>query len=107
MSKKKKLLSSQIPEVGRRLTKFTGKELIDRVGHDVINDVVTSILSGGNVRTLTEGLTQRRILLSNASLFLTYLKGSKIFDDFEKNLNSIVTKERLENKLKPEDKIFL
>lgn len=107
MSKKKKLLSSQIPEVGRRLTKFTGRELIDRVGHDVISDVVTSVLCGGNVRTLTEGLTQRRILLSNASLFLTYLKGSKIFDNFEKELNTIVTKELLENKLKSEDKIFL
>lgn len=106
-NKKKTLLSSQIPEVGRRLTKFTGKQLIDRVGQDVINDVVTSILSGGNVRTLTEGLTQRRILLSNAALFLTYLKGSKLFDNFEKNLNSIVTKELLENRLKPEDKIFL
>ncbi len=104
---KKKLLSSQIPEVGRRLTKFTGKELIDRVGRNVINDVVTSILSGGNVRTLTEGLTQRRILLSNASLFLTYLKGSKLFDNFEQNLNSIVIKELLENKLKAEEKIFL
>lgn len=61
MSKKKKLLSAQIPEVGRRLTKFTGRQLIDRVGQDVINEVVTSILSGENVRTLTEGLTQRRI----------------------------------------------
>ena len=107
MNKKKKLLSSEIPEVGRRLTKFTGKELIDRVGQDVINGVVTSILSGGNVRTLTEGLTQRRILLSNASLFLTYLKGSKLFDNFERDLNSIVTKELLENKLEQEDKIFL
>ena len=36
MSKKKKLLSDQIPEVGRRLTKFTGRQLIDRVGQDVI-----------------------------------------------------------------------
>lgn len=104
---KKKLLSSQIPEVGRRLTKFTGKELIDRVGNDVINEVVTSILCGGNVRALTEGLTQRRILISNASLFLTYLKGSKLFSNFENNLNSIVLKELLENRLKTEDKVFL
>jgi hypothetical protein len=73
---KKKLLSSQIPDIGRNLTKFTGKELIDKVGNEVINEVVTSILCGGNVRALTEGLTQRRILISNASLFLTYLKGS-------------------------------
>ena len=104
---KKKLLSSQIPDVGKRLTKFTGKELIDRVGQNVINDVVTSILCGGNVRSLTEGLTQRRILLSNACLFLTYLKGIKLFDKFDQNLNTIVTTELLENKLKSEEKIFL
>ncbi len=104
---KKKLLSSQIPEVGRSLTKFTGKELIDRVGNEVILEVVTSILSGGNVRALTEGLTQRRILISNASLFMTYLKGSKLFANFESNFNSIVFKELIENRLNVEDKVFL
>lgn len=104
---KKKLLSNQIPEIGKRLTKFSGKELIDRVGHEVISNLVASILCGGNVRSLTEGLTQRRILLSNASLFFTYLKGSNIFNNFENKINSIITKELLENKLKPEEKIFL
>lgn len=104
---KEKLLSSQIPNIGRNLTKFTGKELIDRVGNEVIKEVVSSILCGGNVRNLTEGLTQRRILISNASLFLTYLKGSKLFTDFEDNFNLIVFKELLENHLKAEDKIFL
>ena len=107
MSKKKKLLSGQIPEVGRRLVKFAGKELIERIGQDIINDVVTSVLSGGNIRTLTEGLTRRRIMLSNASLFLTYLKGATLFDDFEDNLHSIVKKELLDNRLKSEEKIFL
>jgi hypothetical protein len=104
---KKKLLFRQIPDLGKKLTKFTGKELIDRVGNEVILNVVTSILCGGNVRSLTDGLTQKRILLSNASLFLTYLKGTNLFNDFEKNINSIITKELLENKLKPEEKIFL
>ena len=104
---KKKLLSNQIPNIGRRLTKFTGKELIDRVGNNVINDVVTSILCGGNVRTLTEGLTQRRLMISNASVFLTYLKGLKLFENFTDNFSSIVLKELLENKLKAEDKVFL
>jgi hypothetical protein len=101
------MLSNQIPDLGKKLTKFTGKELIDKVGNDVINEVVTSILCGGNVRALTEGLTQRRIFLLNASLFLTYLKGSKLFENFDKNLNAIVLKELLENKLKTEDKVFL
>lgn len=104
---RRKSLANQIPEIGKRLTKFTGKELIDRVGHEVISNVVASILCGGNVRSLTEGLTQRRILLSNASLFLTYLKGSSLFNNFENRINSIITKELLKNKLNHEERIFL
>ena len=103
----KKLLSSQIPEIGRNLTKFSGKELIDRIGEDLILEVVTSILCGGNVRALTEGLTQRRILITNASLFLTYLRGIKEFSDFDTKYSKIVLKELLNNKLREEDKIFL
>lgn len=103
----RKSLAKQIPETGIRLTKFTGKELIDRIGHEVISNVVASILRGGNVRTLTEGLTQRRILLSNASILYTYLKGLKNFDDFENRINPIIAKELLEDNLKPEEKRFL
>ncbi len=101
------LLSSQIPDLGRNLIKFSGKELIDKIGNEVINKVVTSILCGGNVRSLTEGITQRRILISNASLLLTYLKGSKLFENFETNFNTIVYQELSKKKLKPEDKVFL
>lgn len=104
---KKPLLSQQVPNLGRNLVKFAGRELIDRVGNEVINKIVTSILCGGNVRALTEGLTQRRILLSNASLFYTYLKGTALFSNFENNFSSIVFDEMVNNKLSDEDKIFL
>lgn len=104
---KSNLLSKQIPDIGLKITKFTGKELLDKVGHGAITNVVTSILCGGNVRALTEGLTQRRIFLLNASLLITYLKGLKTFENFDKNISSIITQELLKNKLKPEEKIFL
>jgi hypothetical protein len=107
MMSKKKLLSDQIPEIGLKLAKFTGKEFVDRVGSNVISEVVSSILKGGNVRSITEGLTQRRIFISNAALFLTYLKGSNLFSNFEQNLNPIVFDELRQNKLKPDEKLFL
>jgi hypothetical protein len=101
------LFSNLIPDLGRIHTKYTAKEMIDRVGQEIINNVVCSILLGGNVRSLTEGLTRRRILLSNASLFLTYLKSMKLFDDLESNISSIIQKELLSGKLSSDEKIFL
>lgn len=64
-------------------------------------------MCGGNVRALTEGLTQRRISLSNASMLIAYLKASKNIPDFVKNLSKIVSKELTTTKLTIEQKIFL
>ncbi|NJL11611.1 MAG: CfrBI family restriction endonuclease [Microscillaceae bacterium] len=106
MSKQKRL-SKQIPEIGRKLAKFSGRELLQRVGKSVLNQVVTSILCGGNVRALTEGLTQRRVLISNASLFITYLKGMSLFKNFEEECSQIILNELSQGSLSGEEKIYL
>ena len=62
-----------IPKSSLNLVKYSGGQLIERLGADIISNVVLSILKGSNLRSLTEGLTQRRILLMNTSLFITYL----------------------------------
>ena len=64
-----------IPKSSLNLVKYSGGQLIERLGADIISNVVLSILKGSNLRSLTEGLTQRRILLMNTSLFITYLRG--------------------------------
>jgi len=102
-----KLVSRLIPQLGLNLAKYSGSQLIERVGKDIIENLVASILCGGNVRSLTEGLTQRRISLSNASLLIAYLKASKSIPDFSKNLTKIVSHELLHAKLTTEQKIFL
>jgi len=107
MKNKNPLLHKSIPPIGKKLIKYTGKEMINRIGQDVIKNVVTSILCGGNVRALTESLTQRRLLISNASLFMTYLKGTKLFENFDEDFTSIISNELLKNNLTSEDKIFL
>ena len=56
----------------------------------MIRNVVYSILCGENVRDLTESLTQRRLLLMNASLFITYIKSLNNITDFTKNLSHLV-----------------
>jgi len=67
-------VTNKIPHKGKELVKYKGIELIDKLGHDVIADVVASILCGGNVRAMTEKLTQRRIAMSNASMLMTFVE---------------------------------
>ena len=85
-------LSDCIAPQGLSLVKFSGKEFVDKLGIEIVQGVVGSILKGKNVRDLTESLTQRRILLVSASLIATYLKGLSSFDNFEATLNELVKK---------------
>ena len=55
-----------IPEESIKLVRYSASDLIERLGKDVISNVVESVLCGGNLRHLTEGLTQRRILVYGA-----------------------------------------
>jgi len=88
MGKKKKTESNEIvvsqfiPKMGKRLAKYSAIEMIERVGDEAIKEVVSSVLCGGNIRSLTEGLTRKRLSLSNAALFFTYLQASKNIEGF-------------------------
>lgn len=104
---KKNAITSYIPRLGKELSKYSGVEIIDRLGISVIKGVVTSILSGGNVRSLTESLTRRRLNLSNASMLVAFLKCLKNIDNFSENMNTIVADELAQLKNDHEGKIFL
>lgn len=99
-----KKLISLIPENSLNLVKYSGKELINKLGNELISKVVLSLLCGDNIRNLTEGLTQRRILLMNSSLFITYLKALSSIDNFTSSLSKIVNKE-LRGKISPDEAI--
>lgn len=100
-------LSKYIPDLGLNLAKYSGAEVIERIGEDIIREVVTSILCGGNVRSLTEGLTQRRISLSNAALLIAYLRASKEIKNFPEQLAQVASSELKGAKIKPEQRVFL
>lgn len=91
---------------GLNLVKYSGKEFVNKLGLEIVQGVVASILKGKNVRDLTESLTQRRILLVSASLITTYLKGLSSFDNFEEALNDLV-KKNVRMKLSAEEKKYL
>lgn len=99
--------SSLIPKEGISLVKYSGKDVINRLGDSVIKNVVLSILCGDNLRNLTESLTQRRILLMNSSMFITYLNALKSYSNFSDNIHEIIKKELLHEKLSPSEKTYL
>lgn len=103
---KKPTISQFIPPVGESLALYKGKEVLERIGEHIIKDVVTSILCGGNVRSLTEGLTRRRLALSNASLLVTFLHAYTQIENFIEVMPSLVKQELLTN-ISPEKKMFV
>jgi hypothetical protein len=105
--KEKNTISNHIPTIGKQLSKYSGIEIIDRLGTDVIKSVVTSILSGGNVRALTESLTRRRLNLSNAAMLMLYLECLKNNNNFSHDLHKLVANELKNGKLDKESRIFL
>lgn len=100
-------LSKYIPDLGLNLVKYSGTEVIERLGEDAIRTAVTATLCGGNLRSLTEGLTQRRIFLSNAALLIAYLRASKEMADFPEQFTHMVNDELKKSKLKPDQRVFL
>ena len=99
-------ISSFIPSIGESLAKYKGVEFIDRVGEDVVRQVVVSVLCGGNIRSMTESLTRRRLTLSNAALLMTFLKSSREIEEFIVKMPSIV-KSELRSSISKEKKLFL
>lgn len=68
------MIKDFIPTTSLSLVKYSGTQVIERLGKEIISHVVTAILSGENLRNLTESLTQRRILLMNTGLLVTFLR---------------------------------
>ena len=99
-------LSDCITPQGLNLVKYSGKDFVNKLGLEIVQGVVGSILKGKNVRDLTESLTQRRVLLVSSSIIITYLKGLSSFEDFEESLNNLV-KQNVRTQLTAEEKKYL
>lgn len=97
-------VAKNIPTLGLNLAKYSGKQLIERLGQELTRNTVLQILSGGNVRDLTEGLTSKRVLLSNVTLLVTYLKAEK---EFGKHLHLAIAEELRNGKLSLNKRVFL
>ncbi|HNR65438.1 MAG TPA: CfrBI family restriction endonuclease [Atribacterota bacterium] len=100
-------ITSFIPPMGVSLAKYTGKQVVERIGEVIIKNAVTSVLCGENVRSYTEEFTRRRLTLCNASLFMTFLKSVSNIDNFLENMPSIIKEELLIKKIPEGKRVFL
>ena len=98
-------ISTCIPKIGEDLALYKGKEILERIGENIIKEVVISILCGGNVRSLTEGLTRTRLALSNVALLATFLNANAHIEHFIENMPQLV-KEELMTSISPGKKCF-
>jgi hypothetical protein len=111
MNRSKKLtqinIAEFIPKLGASLATYTGANVIDRIGKTIITEVISSILTGGNVRALTENLTKRRISLLNSSLLLTIMKLYTSCNNDITQLLTFIEKEISVKHKSKETKIFI
>ena len=85
---------------------YGGGELLDRIGEEVVREAVISVLSGGNVRSLTENLTRQRLTLANAALFVSFLRSHSEISEAKGKFLQVV-RAGLKTAKTPEQKQFL
>jgi hypothetical protein len=90
MAKEQINLTDLMPQKSKELISFSGREVISKVGADIIRNVIGSILCGENVRDLTEDLTKRRVAIINGALLTLFIKGCSSIDDFINKLPELV-----------------
>ncbi len=79
-------LGRLMPDSMRNLLSANGIETIRQLGMDSIRNVILDILSGKNLRSVTESLTRRRIAALNLAMVSLFLKGTTELDQFVERL---------------------
>ena len=86
---------------------YGGKQFINQIGDKLIREAVTSILCGGNIRTLTEGMTRKRLAQSNATLLVSFLRSHAATNDFTNHIAELAKQELISGKTTGERRSFL
>lgn len=97
-------LATLFTEEAIGLLTASGKNLIKRIGIDVIRGVVLDVLTGRNIRNSTEILTRRRIAALNLATVQLFLQGSQVVDNFVERLPYIASDILSASKVKKEER---
>jgi len=87
-------LVDSFPEEAKKALTNSASAVISEIGHDVVTEVVHSVLIGENLRNSTELLTRKRLLTLNAASIRMMLEGSAKDPHFTSELHQNA-KERL------------
>jgi hypothetical protein len=71
-------ISTLVPSLTGDLLSGQSLALFQRVGMDVIRQVILDVLCGRNLRDSTEMLTRRRVAMLNAATLVVFLRGSAV-----------------------------
>jgi hypothetical protein len=96
-----------IKNVSSYLPNKKGKEILIFFGEDLVKRIATSIMSGGNLRDVTDNLTRKRLALSNAAIFYIYIKNLCESDDFTEKFYDILSTHIKSTKKKDQKNILL
>lgn len=102
-----KKISSFFPDFGASLANYKGSEVVSRLGKNAIQETVCGVLLGKNIRSLTEGLTRRRIALCSAAVLDAYSKAASSIPNFENRIISLVGQEYNGGRLSKAESMFL
>lgn len=100
-------VSACIPQVGKDLVSYQGREILDKLGHDAVRHLVSGILCGRNIRSMTETLTRKRLGLSNAALLVTFIKASASIPGFTDDMARLIGEEIRRRDIDKDERQFL
>ena len=107
MPEKKIKVVDLMPKAGKDLISYSGKQVIEKIGPDIIRDLIVSTLCGQNIRNLTEDLTKRRVAIINGALLTLFVKGCSNISDFIDKLPYLVGEELKQKNTKVDKDILL
>jgi len=87
------LLADLFPKGSRLLLTGSGKDFIERLGTEAAREVILGVMSGENVRSLTEPLSRRRLAQISAALVYLFARGSLDVENFSEKLSSMAVEQ--------------
>lgn len=97
-------LSEFFTEYELELFKASGKKLVEKIGIEIIREVIFEVLSGKNLRDSTEVLTRRRIASINLAILKMYIIGSSENSNFIDELPNTATEILKRKRIRPEER---
>ena len=77
-------------EVGKSNIKATRDDFLEALGEENVKEIIVKVLLGGNVRDITEFITQRRLMNSYAALIDLFADISVDYDDVDDYANYVI-----------------